>query len=241
MQGERLRAMAMVPTYNESGNIERLITEVLAQGDDVGVVVVDDDSPDGTWKIVEEYSKRDPRVHLLKRVGRRGRGTAGIEGFQYAVRQGVEFIIEMDADFSHRPSYISSFLKEMKDCDLLIGSRMVKGGGETGRGALRQLITKGANLYIRLMLGLPYKDATSGFRIFRREVLEAIDLNNLISTGPSILQEILFMAHRKGFRIKEVPIIFEDRTVGQSTFNSKIMRQSLMMIPKIRSRYSNYK
>ena len=235
-----MKAMAMVPTYNESGNIERLITEILAQGDDVGVVVVDDDSPDGTWKIVEEYSKRDPRVHLLRRIGRRGRGTAGIEGFQYAVKQGVEFIIEMDADFSHRPSYISSFLKEMKDCDLLIGSRMVKGGGETGRGALRQLITKGANLYIRLMLGLPYKDATSGFRIFKRKVLEAVDLNNLISTGPSILQEILFMAHRKGFRIKEVPIIFEDRTVGQSTFNSRIMTQSLMMIPRIKSRYSNY-
>lgn len=236
-----MKAMAMVPTYNESGNIERLIKEILAQGDDVGVVVVDDDSPDGTWKIVEEYSKRDPRVHLLRRIGRRGRGTAGIEGFQYAVKQGVEFIIEMDADFSHKPSYISSFLKEMKDCDLLIGSRMVKGGGERGRGPLRQLITKGANLYIRLMLGLPYKDATSGFRIFRREVFEAVDLNNLISTGPSILQEILYMAHRKGFRIKEVPIIFEDRTVGQSTFNSKVMRQSLMMIPRIRGRYSNYK
>ena len=236
-----MKAMAMVPTYNESGNIERLITEILAQGDDVGVVVVDDDSPDGTWKIVEEYSKRDTRVHLLRRIGRRGRGTAGIEGFQYAVKQGVELIIEMDADFSHKPSYISGFLKEMKDCDLLIGSRMVKGGGETGRGPLRQLITNGANLYIRLMLGLPYKDATSGFRIFRREVLEAVDLNNLISTGPSILQEILYMAHRKGFRIKEVPIIFEDRTVGQSTFNSKIMLQSLMMIPRIRGRYSNYR
>lgn len=236
-----MKAMAMVPTYNESGNIERLITEILAQGDDVGVIVVDDDSPDGTWKIVEEYSKREPRVHLLRRIGRRGRGTAGIEGFQYAVKQGVEFIIEMDADFSHKPSYISGFLKEMKDCDLLIGSRMVKGGGETGRGPLRQWITKGANLYIRLMLGLPYKDATSGFRIFRREVLEAVDLNNLISTGPSILQEILYMAHRKGFRIKEVPIIFEDRTIGQSTFNSRIMRQSLMMIPRIRGRYINYK
>lgn len=236
-----MRAMAMVPTYNESGNIERLITEILAQGDDVGVVVVDDDSPDGTWKIVEEYSKRNPRVHLLRRIGRRGRGTAGIEGFQYAVKQGAEFVIEMDADFSHNPSYISGFLREMGDCDLLIGSRMVKGGGETGRGPLRQWITKAANLYIRLVLGLPYKDATSGFRIFRREVLEAVDLNNLISTGPSILQEILFMAHRKGFRIKELPIIFEDRTVGQSTFNSRIMRQSLMMIPKIRYRYRKYR
>ncbi len=236
-----MKAMAMVPTYNESGNIERLITEILAQGDDVGVVVVDDDSPDGTWKIVEEYSKRDTRVHLLRRIGRRGRGTAGIEGFQYAVKQGVEFIIEMDADFSHRPSYISSFLKEMKDCDLLIGSRMVKGGGETGRGAVRQLITRGANLYIRLVLGLPYKDCTSGYRVFSRKVLEAIDLDDIMSTGPSIVQEVLYMAHRKGFRIKEVPIIFEDRTVGQSTFNSKIMRQSLMMIPRIRGRYSNYR
>lgn len=227
----------MVPTYNESGNIEKLITEILAQGKDIGVVVVDDDSPDGTWKIVEDYSKRDKRVHLLRRIGRRGRGTAGIEGFQYAVKQGVEFIIEMDADFSHKPSYISEFLKQMGNCDLLIGSRMVKGGGETGRSPVRQLITKFANMYIRLVLGIPYKDATSGFRVFRREVLESIDLNNLMSTGPSILQEILIQAHLKGFRIKEFPIIFEDRTVGQSTFNSKIMRQSLMMIPKIRRRY----
>jgi len=236
-----MRAMAMVPTYNESGNIERLITEILAQGDNIGVVVVDDDSPDGTWKIVEEYSKRDSRVHLLRRIGRRGRGTAGIEGFQYAVKQGVEFVIEMDADFSHNPSYISGFLREMGDCDLLIGSRMVKGGGETGRGLLRQWITKAANLYIRLTLGLPYKDSTSGYRVFRREVLEAVDLNDIMSTGPSIVQEVLYKAHRKGFRIKELPIIFEDRTVGQSTFNSRIMRQSLMMVPKIRYRYRNYK
>src|SRR3989304_8366857 len=139
-----MKAMAMVPTYNESGNIERLVTGILAQGDDVGVVVVDDDSPDGTWKIVEEYSKRDPRVHLLRRIGRRGRGTAGIEGFQYAIKQGVEFIIEMDADFSHKPSYIAEFLKQMNDCDLLIGSRMIKGGGETGRGPVRRFINKAA-------------------------------------------------------------------------------------------------
>lgn len=227
----------MVPTYNESGNIERLIKEILAQGDDIGIVVVDDDSPDGTWRIVEDYSRRDPRVHLLRRIGRRGRGTAGIEGFQYAVRQGVDFVIEMDADFSHKPSYIPAFLKEMGDCDLLIGSRMVKGGGETGRGPLRRWITKGANLYIRLILGLPYKDSTSGYRVFRREVLEGIGLDDLMSTGPSIVQEVLYKAHRKGFRIKEYPIIFEDRTAGQSTFNTRIMRQSLMMIPKIRCRY----
>lgn len=232
-----MRAMVMVPTYNESGNIERLIKEILAQSDDIGIVVVDDDSPDGTWRIVEDYSKRDPMVHLLRRVGRRGRGTAGIEGFLYAVRQGVDFVIEMDADFSHEPSYISEFLKQMGDCDLLIGSRMVKGGGETGRGPLRRWITKGANLYIRLILGLPYKDSTSGYRVFRREVLEAIDLDDLISTGPSIVQEVLYKAHLKGFRIKEFPIIFEDRTIGHSTFNTRIMRQSLIMIPKIRCRY----
>lgn len=235
-----MRAMAMVPTYNESGNIERLITEILAQGDDIGVVVVDDDSPDGTWRIVEDYSRRDPRVHLLRRIGRRGRGTAGIEGFQYAVKQGVEFIIEMDADFSHKPSYIPAFLKEMNDCDLLIGSRMIKGGGETGRGPLRRFITRGANLYIRLILGLPFKDSTSGYRVFRREVLDAVNLDGLISTGPSIVQEILYKAHLKRFRIKEYPIIFEDRTVGKSTFNSKIMRQSLMLIPRMRCRYGNH-
>lgn len=237
MQGVRLKAMAMVPTYNEAGNIGRLIEEILAQGEDIGVVVVDDDSPDGTWRIVEEYSRRDPRVRLLRRIGRKGRGTAGIEGFRYAVGQGVEFIIEMDADFSHHPSYIPKFLNEMDDCDLLIGSRMVKGGGERGRGPLRRLITKGANLYIRLVLGLPYKDSTSGYRVFRREVLEAVELENLISRGPSIVQEVLYKAHINGFRIKETPLIFEDRTVGRSTFNSKIMRQSLMAIPKIRCRY----
>jgi dolichol-phosphate mannosyltransferase len=235
-----MRAMAMIPTYNEAPNIEPLLREILGQGPDVGAVVVDDDSPDGTAAIVERLRKEDPRVHLILRKNERGRGTAGVAGFKYAVAQGVEFIIEMDADFSHQPSYISSFLSQMDDCDLLIASRLVPGGGETGRHLLRKLITRTANAYIRMILGLPVRDCTSGYRVFRRKVLEAIELDQLMAEGPPIVEEVLYKAHRRGFRIKEVPYTLEERKAGESTFNRKIMLNALMMMPKIRWTYRNY-
>lgn len=235
-----MKAMAMVPTYNEALNIEPLLREILCQGPDVGAVVVDDDSPDGTAAIVERLRKEDPRVHLILRKGVRGRGTAGVAGFKYAVAQGVDFIIEMDADFSHRPSCIAPFLTQMEGCDLLIASRLVKGGGEAKRHFLRRWITRMANAYIRVILGLPVRDCTSGFRVFRREVLEAIDLDELISEGPPIVEEVLYKTYRRGFRIKEVPYVFEDRKAGKSTFNRKILLNALMMMPKIRRRYRQY-
>jgi dolichol-phosphate mannosyltransferase len=235
-----MRAMAMIPTYNEAPNIEPLLREILAQGPDVGAVVVDDNSPDGTAAIVERLRKEDSRVHLILRKNERGRGTAGVAGFKYAVAQGADFIIEMDADFSHQPSYISSFLRQMDDCDLLIASRLVKGGGEKGRHFLRKMITRTANAYIRMILGVSVRDCTSGYRIFRRKVLEAIELDQLMAVGPPIVEEVLYKACRRGFRIKEVPYTLEERKAGESTFNRKIMLNALMMMPKIRWAYRSY-
>jgi dolichol-phosphate mannosyltransferase len=235
-----MKAMAMIPTYNEAPNIEALLREILAQGEDIGAVVVDDNSPDGTAAIVERLQNEDARVHLLLRKEQRGRGTAGIAGFQYALRQGVEYIIEMDADFSHSPSYIPFFLRQMDDCDLLIGSRLIPGGGERGRHFSRRWITRAANAYIRLILGLRIRDCTSGYRIFRRRVLEGIELNEIMSKGPSVVEEILYKAYKRGFRIKEVPYILEERKAGQSTFNGKIMLDALGMMIKIRWKYRDY-
>jgi dolichol-phosphate mannosyltransferase len=235
-----MRAIAMVPTYNEALNIELLLREILKQGPDVGAVVVDDNSPDGTAGIVERLARKDPRVRLILRKGERGRGTAGVVGFQYAARLGVPFIIEMDADFSHQPIYISSFLGQMDDCDLLIASRLVPGGGERGRNFRRRWITRLANFYIRLVLGLPVRDCTSGYRVFRREVLEAIELDQILSTGPSVVEEVLFKACRRGFRIKEVPYILEERKAGESTFSRKIMLDALRMMLTVRWHYRNY-
>ncbi len=235
-----MKAMAMIPTYNEALNIEPLLREILSQGPDIGAVVVDDNSPDGTAAIVKRLREEDPRVHLILRMNERGRGTAGVAGFKYAVARGVDFIIEMDADFSHQPSYIPFFLSQMEDCDLLIGSRLVEGGGEKGRHFLRKMITRSANTYIRLILGVPVQDCTSGYRVFRRKVLEAIELDQLMAVGPPIVEEVLYKVYKRGFRIKEVPYILEERKAGESTFNRKIMLNALLMMPKIRWRYRNY-
>jgi dolichol-phosphate mannosyltransferase len=235
-----MKAMAMIPTYNEAPNIEPLLREILSQGPDIGAVVVDDNSPDGTAAIVDRLRKEDPRVHLILRKEERGRGTAGVAGFKYAIAQGVELVIEMDADFSHQPSYIPVFLSQMDDCDLLIASRLVAGGGEKGRHFLRQMITRAANAYIRLILGLPIRDCTSGYRVFRRQVLQAIELDQLMSKGPPIVEEVLYKAYKRGFRIKEVPYILQERKAGESTFNRKIMLDALKIMPKIRWKYQNY-
>jgi dolichol-phosphate mannosyltransferase len=235
-----MKAMAMLPTYNEALNIEPLLREILRQGPDIGAVVVDDNSPDGTAAIVKRLREEDPRVHLILRRNERGRGTAGVAGFKDALARGVDFIIEMDADFSHRPSYIPFFLSQMEDCDLLIGSRLVEGGGEKGRHFLRKMITRAANAYIRLILGVPVRDCTSGYRVFRREVLESIELDQLMAVGPPIVEEVLYKAYKRGFRIKEVPYLLEERKAGESTFNRKIMWNALLMMWKIRWTYRNY-
>jgi dolichol-phosphate mannosyltransferase len=232
------RVMAMIPTWNEAENIEPLVKEILALGEDYEALVVDDDSPDGTWRIVEEMRRSDPRVHLLHRKRDRGRGAAGIAGFREAIRLGADWVIEMDADFSHPPKYIPEFMKRTPEADLVIGSRRVLGGGERGRSPVRGWITRMAGWFIRRVLGVPVGDPTSGFRLFSRRALEAMPWDAMRARGPEIVQEVLWAAHLGGFRLVEVPILFEERRAGRSTFTAKIMLRSLIAVLRMRLRRS---
>jgi dolichol-phosphate mannosyltransferase len=228
------RTMAMIPTYNEAENIGPLLDAILAQGPQWEALVVDDHSPDGTWKIVQERADADSRVHLLHRTTDKGRGLAGIAGFRRAIELGADWVLEMDADFSHNPSCIPAFMEASKQADLVIGSRLVPGGGEQGRSPLRGLITQFASLYIRTVLGLPVKDPTSGYRLFSRRLLEAMPWDAMHARGPEIVQEMLVAAKSRGFRMIEIPILFEERRAGQSTFNVKIMIRSFFWVLKLR-------
>src|SRR3989338_4009110 len=233
-----MKTYVMVPTYNEKENIAGLIGKILKlKIKNLHVVVVDDNSPDGSWKIVEEISKNKKNVHLLLRKTKRGRGYAGRDGFVYCLKHGADVIIEMDADMSHDPKYIPMMLKELKNADIILGSRRVKGSMEIGRGPLRRLITFFANLYIRLLLGLSVKDCNSGFRCFKRKVLKGIRAETLSSKGPAIVQEVLFKAHLKGFRIKEIPIKFINRTKGRSKLGIKQLADGYFMVLKLKARH----
>jgi len=243
-----MKTIIMIPTFNEAENIEGLIKEVLSISDDVGVVVVDDDSPDGTAGIVQEMENSNingwgRRIHLIVRKGERGRGSAGIAGFKYALKMGLKIsaIGEMDADFSHDPKYLKVLLKEIKKYDIIIGSRAVVGGGEEGRSLVRRAITSFAALYIEFVSGIEVNDPTSGYRLFRREVVEAMNLDDMISTGPSIVQEMLYQALGAGFTYTEVPIIFSDRRAGEPKFNWKIGVAGFIMMLKFRMRYGKLK
>lgn len=232
-----MKIIAMLPTYNEAENIGPLIDDLLAISPEMEVVVVDDDSPDGTWRIVEQKQKTYPgHVHLLRRRGERGRGSAGVAGFKLALQLNADLIIEMDADYSHHPRFIPSLIEASKEADVVIGSRLIKGGGERGRSVFRRLTTLLANIYIRLLLGLPVKDCTSGFRVFRREALERINLDKMTSKGPAIVQEILIACHSRGMKIKEVPILFEERRAGTPTFNWRILLAGIIAVIKFRLR-----
>lgn len=225
-----------LPTYNEAENIKDLIDDLLSLRPDMSVVVIDDDSPDGTHQIVREMMKSDNRIHLIHRTKERGRGTAGAEGFQYALEHGADLIVEMDADYSHHPRFIPSMLNAAQEADVVIGSRLVKGGGETGRSFIRTVITHAANFYIRTVLGLKVRDCTSGYRVFTGKALSAIDPDSLTSDGPAIVQEVLMRCRQKNLPIKEVPITFEERRAGESTFNLKIMWAGIVSTLKFRFR-----
>jgi dolichol-phosphate mannosyltransferase len=226
-----------LPTNNEADNVRPLIAEILALGENFEVLVIDDDSPDGTWKIVKELAAEIPRVHLLHRTHERGRGTAGRDGFKWAVENGAEAVVEMDADYSHRPRHIPAMIEALeRGADVVIGSRLVPGGGEVGRGAGRRIITVLANFYIRVVLWLPIRDCTTGFRVFRGSVLGKIPWDRVESTGPEIVQEILLFARAQGVKMVEVPITFEERAAGTSTFNAKIAVRSLLAVLRFRFR-----
>ncbi len=233
--------LMMIPTFNEAENIKDLIEAVLSQSGEVGVLIVDDDSPDGTPAIIRSMGDRGGRIRLIVRKNERGRGSAGIVGFRSALKTDARYIGEMDADFSHDPAYIKDFLKAIRKYDIVIGSRGARGGAERGRSIVRRVITAGAALYIRLVLGLTVKDPTSGFRLFRREVIEALDWDNMISVGPSIVQEMLIGALAKGFSVVEIPIVFSERRAGSPKFNVRITLNSLAMIVRFRIKYGHLK
>ncbi|MBW2981183.1 polyprenol monophosphomannose synthase [Candidatus Woesearchaeota archaeon] len=229
------KTIVVLPTYNERENIGGIINKILGlKIKNLSILIVDDNSPDGTWEIAQELSKKQPRLNLLLRKGKRGRGLAGIEGFRYCLNHGADVIIEMDADFSHDPQYIPLFLEKIKKYDLVLGSRAVKGGKDVGRSFFRRLITKLANSYTRITLGMRIRDCNSGYRCFRRKVLESINLGNIVSEGPSIVQEILYEAYTKRFNIAEVPIIFRNRTMGKTKLRNKDLIISYITIPRLR-------
>ena len=233
-----MRTVATLPTYNEAGNIGPLIDAILALGPEHEVLVIDDDSPDGTWRIVAERAAAEPRVRLLHRTAERGRGTAGLAGFIKARELGADIVVEMDADFSHHPRFIPSLAEPVRAgaADVVVGSRLIAGGGETGRGAIRTIITLAANAYIRTMLRLPVRDCTSGFRVFGPKALAAIPWERMEAKGPEIVQEVLIEARAAGLTIVERPILFEERREGQSTFNARIALRSLAWVWKRRAK-----
>ncbi len=206
----------VIPTYNESDNIPRLVAEILALPVDAHIVVVDDNSPDGTGQLLDSLAKNEPRIHPVHRPAKMGLGTAHIAGMRHAFSLNLEPIVTMDADFSHHPRYIPDLIAGLDKHDVMIGSRYVPGGGTRFFSTRRQILSNGANAFARLMLGLKAKDCTAGFRVYRRAVLESIDLDRIFSNGYSFLIELLFLCQRNAWRIGEVPIIYEDRRAGKS-------------------------
>ncbi len=227
-----MKTVVVIPTYNEKDNIEALIRRLLSHN--VDILVVDDNSPDGTWKIVEDIAKTEKKVKLLRRMSERGRGTAGVAGFKFAVENGYDYIIEMDADFSHNPDDVPKFLDVIKNADVVLGSRLVEGGKQVGRNFYRRTITALANFYISAMLGIKVRDCNSGYRCFRRKVLEEINLDKISSTGPDIVQEILYKAHLKGFGIVEIPVVFTERKLGSSKLGMRHLFKGYTKVIKLK-------
>jgi len=230
------KALVIIPTYNEFDNVHKIIPAVLSQNESLEILIVDDNSPDGTGKYVEELTKTEPRVKLISRPGKMGLGTAYIEGFKYAISQKYDFIFEMDADFSHDPKELNNFLKAIQENDLVLGSRYLNGVNVINWPMQRLLLSYFANSYTRIITGLPVKDATGGFKCFRRKALEAINFQNIKSNGYSFQIEMNFKTWKNGFRIAEIPIIFADRLKGTSKMSKKIVREAVFMVWKLRIR-----
>lgn len=229
-----MKTLIIIPTYNELDNLPKLLPEVLSRNEDINVLVVDDNSPDGTAAYVEKEMQLNNRLHLIKRASKQGLGTAYIAGFKYALQNNFDFIFEMDADFSHDPKEIPKFLNEINNYDLIIGSRYITGVNVINWPMRRLLLSWFANLYTRFITGMPIHDATGGFKCFKRKVLESIDLDKVRSNGYAFQIEMNFKAWKKGFKIKEIPIIFVDRMKGKSKMSKKIVREAVTMVWKLR-------
>lgn len=229
------RALVIVPTYNERFNIARLIPAVLAQDPSIEILVVDDGSPDGTGAIVDAIATNNPKVHVIHRAGKLGLGTAYIAGFRWALERKYDLVFEMDADFSHNPERLPEFLAAIREADLVLGSRYQDGHVNVVNWPMSRLfLSYAANIYARFVTGLPVFDATGGFKCFRRNVLESIDLNSVKSNGYAFQIEMSFRAWKRGFRLMEIPIIFVDRTEGVSKMSKKIVREAIWMVWRLR-------
>lgn len=225
----------VLPTYEEAANVERIVAKVRAKlPASAQVLIVDDNSPDGTGEIAERLAGEDEAVHVLHRRVKEGLGPAYIAGFKRALAEGAGLIVEMDADFSHEPAYLPRLLDAAEGADLVLGSRYVAGGGVADWGPLRQTISRGGSAYSRLVLGLDVRDLTGGFKCFRREVLEAIDLDAIRSRGYAFQVEVTYRAIELGFRVVEVPIVFRDRRDGKSKMSRSIVWEAIWRVPLLR-------
>lgn len=228
-------ALVCLPTYNERDNLEPIVSAILAADPRLDVLVVDDSSPDGTGALADALAEKEPRIQVLHRARKEGLGRAYLHAFRWALDRGYDFILEMDADFSHPPARLPAMLDAAEhDADLVLGSRYVAGGGTVNWGPLRKIISRGGSLYARTLLRLGIRDLTGGFKCFRRAVLEGIDLARVRSTGYGFQIELTYRAVKKGFRVLEIPILFEDRRVGQSKMSRKIFLEALWMVWKLR-------
>ena len=229
------RALVIIPTYNEAMNLGTLVPQVLAQDPRLEVLVVDDNSPDGTGQLAAALAQQNPRVQVLHREGKRGLGTAYITGFRWALERGYDYVFEMDADFSHDPAHLKDFLNAVGEADLVLGSRYLGGKVTVVNWPMGRLVLSySANIYARWLTGLRIWDLTGGFKCFRRRVLETIDLSRVRSNGYAFQIEMSVRAWRKGFRLKEIPIVFVDRTEGDSKMSRGIVREAIWMVPRLR-------
>ena len=232
------KSLVIIPTYNELTNVQKLVPEILSRYEkiDLDVLIVDDNSPDGTSNCIKELMLTTDRVKLITRKAKLGLGTAYIEGFKFALKNQYDFIFEMDADYSHHPKEIKNFLKQIKNCDLVLGSRYKEGVNVVNWPIKRLLLSYFANGYTRYITGLKVCDATGGFKCFRREVIEAIELDKVKSNGYAFQIEMTFKAWKKGFKICEIPIIFIDRREGHSKMSKKIVHEAIFMVWELRIR-----
>jgi dolichol-phosphate mannosyltransferase len=224
------RALVVVPTYNERVNLPLIVPLILQQDSRIEVLVVDDNSPDGTGQLADEMAAANRRIHVLHRPGKAGLGKAYLAGFRWGLQCGYDFIFEMDADFSHDPKFLPEFLQAIETADLVIGSRYRAGVNVINWPISRLLLSLGANEYARRVTGLPLTDSTGGFKCFRRRVLEAIDFEKVRSNGYSFQIEMSFRAWKQGFRLVEIPIVFTDRVEGQSKMDKRIVREAIWMV-----------
>lgn len=228
------KTLIVVPTYNEKDNIPNLLEILMGFSEQIHVLVVDDGSPDGTGDLVEEWTRNTPRVHLMRRAGKLGLGSAYVAGFKWALARDYERVFEMDADFSHDPKYVMPMLEKSKDADLVIGSRYLTGVNVVNWPMSRLLLSYFANKYAKFVSGLPVADCTAGFKCFRREVLAAIDLDNIAASGYGFQIEMNYKVWKKGFRLAEVPIVFVDRLAGVSKMSGGIIREALFLVLRLR-------